>query len=67
MRGFGLDPDLIQQAAREPHDVIAYIELHIEQGPVLEDKVWLRVSSPLLPAQPALLFPKKASQDTPAL
>ena len=38
MRGFGLDPDLIQQAAREPHDVIAYIELHIEQGPVLEDK-----------------------------
>ena len=38
MRGFGLDPDLIQQAAREPDDVIAYIELHIEQGPVLEDK-----------------------------
>ena len=38
MRGFGLDPDRIQQAAREPRDVIAYLELHIEQGPVLEDK-----------------------------
>ena len=37
MRGFGLDLDRIQQAAREP-DVIAYLELHIEQGPVLEDK-----------------------------
>ena len=38
MRGFGFDPNCIQQAAREPRDVIAYLKLHIEQGPVLEDR-----------------------------
>ena len=33
---FGGDPLRIGAAARRPQDVIAYIELHIEQGPVLE-------------------------------
>jgi allantoate deiminase len=38
MRAYGLDPELIDTAARRPNDVRAYIELHIEQGPVLEAK-----------------------------
>jgi allantoate deiminase/N-carbamoyl-L-amino-acid hydrolase len=33
---FGLDPANIARAARKPGDVAAYVELHIEQGPVLE-------------------------------
>jgi allantoate deiminase len=36
MRQFGLDPVKIGAAARRPGDVAAYVELHIEQGPVLE-------------------------------
>ena len=36
LRDFGLDPARIAQAARRPEDVLAYAELHIEQGPVLE-------------------------------
>ena len=36
MRDFGLDPVRIADAARRPQDVLAYAELHIEQGPVLE-------------------------------
>jgi len=36
MRRFGLDPDLIPGAARRRREVLAYAELHIEQGPVLE-------------------------------
>ena len=40
MRGalleFGLDPAQIANVARRPKDVLAYAELHIEQGPVLE-------------------------------
>lgn len=36
MRSFGLDPDRTGEAARRIEDVIAYLELHIEQGPVLE-------------------------------
>lgn len=35
---FGLDPSEIPKAARKPGEVIAYIEAHIEQGPVLESK-----------------------------
>jgi allantoate deiminase len=38
MRRFGLDPARIGEAARTPDSVLAYIELHIEQGPVLEAK-----------------------------
>lgn len=38
MRRFGLDPDRIGDAARNPEDVAAYLELHIEQGPVLESE-----------------------------
>jgi allantoate deiminase len=33
---FGLDPDHIDAAARVRAELLAYIELHIEQGPVLE-------------------------------
>ncbi len=36
MIAFGLDPDRIGDAARRAEDVLAYLELHIEQGPVLE-------------------------------
>ncbi|WP_298259253.1 allantoate amidohydrolase [Bradyrhizobium sp.] len=35
---FGLDPDRIAASARARGDLLAYIELHIEQGPVLEAK-----------------------------
>jgi allantoate deiminase len=33
---FGLDPAQVGKAARGPGEVLAYIEAHIEQGPVLE-------------------------------
>jgi allantoate deiminase len=33
---FGLDPTDIAKAARKPGEILAYIEAHIEQGPVLE-------------------------------
>lgn len=36
MVGFGLDPDEVGDAARDPADVLGYVEVHIEQGPVLE-------------------------------
>jgi allantoate deiminase len=36
MRAFGLDPSKIGDAARAKDEVLAYAELHIEQGPVLE-------------------------------
>jgi len=36
MVGFGLDPARVGNAARKASDVLAYLELHIEQGPVLE-------------------------------
>jgi allantoate deiminase len=36
MRKFGLDPDRVAEAAHRREDVLAYAELHIEQGPVLE-------------------------------
>jgi len=36
MIAFGLDPDHIGAAARPRGELLAYIELHIEQGPVLE-------------------------------
>ena len=35
---FGLDPDHIGAAARARRELLAYVELHIEQGPVLEQK-----------------------------
>lgn len=36
LRDYGLDPQRVAQAARRRADVHAYVELHIEQGPVLE-------------------------------
>ena len=36
MTGFGLSPDRVGALKRDPHDVIGFIETHIEQGPVLE-------------------------------
>jgi allantoate deiminase len=35
---FGLDPDHIGAAARARRELLAYLELHIEQGPVLEQE-----------------------------
>ena len=35
---FGLDPDHIGAAARARSELLAYVEFHIEQGPVLEAK-----------------------------
>ena len=35
---FGLDPDHIGAAARTRRELHAYVELHIEQGPVLEQQ-----------------------------
>jgi allantoate deiminase len=36
IRKFGGDPDDLQTAARNPADLIGYVEVHIEQGPILE-------------------------------
>jgi len=36
LRQFGCDPAAIPAIARSPEDIAAYVELHIEQGPVLE-------------------------------
>ena len=36
MRAFGLDPDAVDDASYRPDEVAAYVEVHIEQGPVLE-------------------------------
>jgi len=38
MTAFGLDPNRIGEAAFEPDELLAYIELHIEQGPILEEQ-----------------------------
>jgi allantoate deiminase len=36
LRTFGLAPEKLAQVRKEKRDVLAYAELHIEQGPVLE-------------------------------
>jgi beta-ureidopropionase / N-carbamoyl-L-amino-acid hydrolase len=36
MRHVGIDPTKIGEARRHPKDIKAYVELHIEQGPILE-------------------------------
>ncbi len=36
IRAFGGDPDQVHHDARDPHDLLGYLEVHIEQGPVLE-------------------------------
>jgi allantoate deiminase len=33
---FGLDPTRLEEAARKPGEIFAFLEAHIEQGPVLE-------------------------------
>jgi allantoate deiminase len=38
MPAFGLDPEHVGAAARARRELLAYVELHIEQGPVLEQK-----------------------------
>jgi len=37
LKDFGLDPGHIGVAARRRRELLAYLELHIEQGPVLEE------------------------------
>ena len=36
LRAFGLDPEAVGEAAFPRNEVAAYVEVHIEQGPVLE-------------------------------
>ncbi len=36
LRDFGGDPDALSALARDPASVLGYLEVHIEQGPVLE-------------------------------
>jgi len=36
LRNFGLDPGQVRAASRRREELLAYVELHIEQGPVLE-------------------------------
>jgi len=36
MRTFGLDPSALADAALNPAEVLGFVEMHIEQGPVLE-------------------------------
>lgn len=38
LKSFGLDPARIGEAARKKDDILAYLEVHIEQGPVLENE-----------------------------
>ena len=38
MREFGLDPERIEDAERSPEELLCYLEVHIEQGPVLENE-----------------------------
>jgi N-carbamoyl-L-amino-acid hydrolase len=38
IRRMGGDPDHLAEAVREPGSIAAYMELHIEQGPVLENQ-----------------------------
>lgn len=38
LRSFGTDPDTIPELARRSEDILAFVELHIEQGPVLEEE-----------------------------
>lgn len=37
MREYGLDPSKATEAARKPGEIGAFLELHIEQGPLLEN------------------------------
>lgn len=37
MRGYGLDPAKAHEAQRKPGDIGLFLELHIEQGPILEN------------------------------
>jgi allantoate deiminase len=38
IRSFGGDPDALAAAGRDPADLLGYCEVHIEQGPVLEQR-----------------------------
>ncbi len=38
LRDFGEDPAALLQARRDPGDFLGFVELHIEQGPVLEQQ-----------------------------
>lgn len=38
LEAFGLDPSRVADAVRRPGEVLAYVEAHIEQGPVLESE-----------------------------
>lgn len=37
MKGYGLNPEAIQEAKRNLDEIKAFLEIHIEQGPILEN------------------------------
>lgn len=38
LKQFGCDPDAIPAIRRKPENILCYLEAHIEQGPVLQDR-----------------------------
>lgn len=38
MRAYGLDPERIGEVRRDPGELLGFVEVHIEQGPVLEGR-----------------------------
>jgi allantoate deiminase len=38
LAGFGADPDAVAAASRQDERLLGYVEVHIEQGPVLEER-----------------------------
>jgi allantoate deiminase len=38
VRGWGGDPDALASGRRLPEELVGYLEVHIEQGPVLDDR-----------------------------
>jgi allantoate deiminase len=38
IRAFGLDPNKLNEAALDPQQVLGFLEIHIEQGPILESE-----------------------------
>jgi allantoate deiminase len=67
---FGCDPAGIPDAARRVDDVLGYVEVHIEQGPVLEDAgtvpMHLRRDA-LAAAAEMVLAVEREAKDTPGI
>ena len=46
LRAFGGDPDAIATAAKQPDEVLAYVEAHIERGRCWRRRTWASASLP---------------------